>query len=91
MSEEREAPLDPSHFSAVLDPAQPLSFIPNPLGGPSTLIPQTRHAAHTHQAQVTPKPVPPWGLRETSEAATVVMEGVGPGQEAGQEPGGPHQ
>lgn len=85
MSEEREALLDLSLFSAVLDP------IPNPLGGPSTLAPQTRPAAHTHHAQVTPKPVLLWGLRETSEAAAVVIEGVCPGQEAGQEPGGPHQ
>ena len=38
------------------------------------------------------EPIQFWGLRKTLEAATVVVEGVGPGQDVGQEPGGPdHQ
>lgn len=61
------------------------------LGEPINPILQTLPAAHTHQAQVTPKPVSLRRLRETSEAAAVVIEGIGPGQEAGQEPGGHQQ
>ena len=32
-----------------------------------------------------------WGLRETLEATRVVVEGVSPGQDVGQEPGSPNQ
>ena len=40
---------------------------------------------------MTQEPVAFWGLRETLEVTRVVVEGVGPGQDAGQEPGGPSE
>ena len=40
---------------------------------------------------MTQEPVAFWGLWETLEATRVVVEGVGPGQNAGQEPGGPSE
>ena len=40
---------------------------------------------------MTQEPVWFWGLQETSEAARVVVEGIGAGQDAGQDPGGPSQ
>ena len=40
---------------------------------------------------MTQEPVTFWGLREASEMARVVVGGVGPGQDMGQDPGGPDQ
>lgn len=91
MNEKRGAPLDPLTSLLSSTSAQPRRLNPNPLRSPPTLIAQTCPDVHTHHAQVTPEPVPLRGLRETSEAARVVIGGVGPGQEADQEPGGSQQ